>query len=708
MALGPNLDDPGLERLRRVAARALSAPVVFLSVVDDEQQCFPTHQGLPPDVGARGSTPLDQSMCRFVVSSGLPLVVDDTAADEQFVRHPARTELGIGSYLGVPVRDFRGNVLGSFCVADSGPRNWSADDEAVLSDIAASVEEHLELLRLSRVSNTRRMSEALTHDFEEALSELATATNRAETLQGVANQLVSKARQAVGASTISLAIRRGDVLEFTHGPGLPSNVALDWEVAPLDAGVPMAEALRELRVVHLADEEEFEPYPLFAAAAEQIGLGSFRAIPFSDPTTDLEGVIGVGWAEPLSSDELPHTLGQVVSLTVQCLHRGWLFDIEKAHARLLELLVLPSELPSSVAYDIAGTYVAPNSNQRVGGDLYDVVVRDDGAVGVLVADAVGHDLVATRAASRLRHAVGVLTLSGSSPAEIMSAVNRYVFASPARRLVTCVYLLFDAEGSMVTIANAGHPPPLLVDDEQGVREVGPVGQPLLGLHDHQEYREVPVSLSDSAMLIAYTDGLVDSRLDAMLDPEDWLAGYLTKSRHRSSESIAAELEHTVKQWDSEDDIAFVFVRPSIQDPVNRLDDLSTTWNARTCRLSDIRKAIRSWAGDYIAATTIDDIVMAAGELVTNAREALARADAFREGTDTDIEVDIRPRGAVVILEVTSSGGPFDHIRAMPSPESERGRGLAIVGRLADSVALDSADGRVTVSARFSSGENLTT
>jgi anti-sigma regulatory factor (Ser/Thr protein kinase) len=125
-------------------------------------------------------------------------------------------------------------------------------------------------------------------------------------------------------------------------------------------------------------------------------------------------------------------------------------------------------------------------------------------------------------------------------------------------------------------------------------------------------------------------------------------------------------------------------------------------------LSDVRQAIRSWAGDHIAATTIDDIVVAAGELVTNGREALAGADAFRHDVDTDIVVNIRPRGAVVILEVTSSGGPFDHIRAMPGPESERGRGLAIVGRLADSVALDSADGRVTVSARFSSGENLTT
>jgi len=142
------IDSPpeeAFDRLTRLAARLLGAPVALVSVVGDDRVFFKSAIGLAEPWASRRSTPLAYSFCRHVVSSGAPLVVEDARHHPLVRTNPAIRELGWISYAGVPLTTADGQTVGAFCVIDSLPRIWSPRDLALLEDLAASVVTEIEL-----------------------------------------------------------------------------------------------------------------------------------------------------------------------------------------------------------------------------------------------------------------------------------------------------------------------------------------------------------------------------------------------------------------------------------------------------------------------------------------------------------------------------------------------------------------------------------
>ena len=125
------------DRLTRLAARLLGAPAAFFALADDRRQYFKSSMGLPAPATPAGEVPLTGSVCEYVVRSGLPLVVGDTAADPRLRDNPSILRFGVRAYAGYPVATADGHVLGSLCVADSRPREWSPDQLQSLADVAA-------------------------------------------------------------------------------------------------------------------------------------------------------------------------------------------------------------------------------------------------------------------------------------------------------------------------------------------------------------------------------------------------------------------------------------------------------------------------------------------------------------------------------------------------------------------------------------------
>ena len=136
------LDTPpeaNFDRLTRLAARALGAPVALVSFVDEHRQYFKSCVGLPEPWASRRETPLSHSFCKHVVASREPLVVED-AREHPLVRDNLAIEaLGVVAYLGVPLVTPEGYALGSLCAIDKAPRAWSADDLEVMTDLAEYV-----------------------------------------------------------------------------------------------------------------------------------------------------------------------------------------------------------------------------------------------------------------------------------------------------------------------------------------------------------------------------------------------------------------------------------------------------------------------------------------------------------------------------------------------------------------------------------------
>jgi GAF domain-containing protein len=136
---------PALDRLTRLASRILGAPVSLVSLVDDRRQLFASQQGLHEPLATERETPLGHSFCQHVVTSGEELIVTDATNDPRVRGNGAVESLRAQAYAGVPLRTSEGHVLGSFCVLDHEPREWTAEELETLTDLAAACITEIEL-----------------------------------------------------------------------------------------------------------------------------------------------------------------------------------------------------------------------------------------------------------------------------------------------------------------------------------------------------------------------------------------------------------------------------------------------------------------------------------------------------------------------------------------------------------------------------------
>ncbi|MEI6277763.1 MAG: ATP-binding protein [Verrucomicrobiae bacterium] len=133
------LPEDSFDRYTRIASAMLHSEVALVSFVDLERQFFKSQVGLPPPYDQTRQTPLSHSFCKLVVQSGEPLIVEDARTDQRVCDNLAILDLGVISYLGMPVKSQEGFLLGSLCAINSMPRAWSAADQSLLADLARAV-----------------------------------------------------------------------------------------------------------------------------------------------------------------------------------------------------------------------------------------------------------------------------------------------------------------------------------------------------------------------------------------------------------------------------------------------------------------------------------------------------------------------------------------------------------------------------------------
>ena len=173
------------DRWTDMVRRVTFAELGFVCLVEDTRQLLMSVSG-GRDVVAR-SIPIEESVCRYIISGGVPLVVTDAR------EHPALADLrviaedGIVAYLGAPVV-VDGCILGSVSVADYELRPWSEADIVGVQEVASAVSTELRLrlandgLSRSRdlLASHNRVHELIAQDapLEEVLGELVTSVER--------------------------------------------------------------------------------------------------------------------------------------------------------------------------------------------------------------------------------------------------------------------------------------------------------------------------------------------------------------------------------------------------------------------------------------------------------------------------------------------------------------------------------------------------
>lgn len=261
------MDNPATgahQRAARVAARLLDVPVSLVSFVDDTRQYFSAHTGLAGEAAEKRGTDLSHSFCKHVVGSGKPLVVPDARRDPRLCENGAVRDMNVVAYLGVPIRSPDGHVLGSFCVIDTKPRDWTADDVADVRDLADMVESDLRLREaleerdivmqemthrvknIFTIINSMLRMERSAHETSDALAESVGA--RLKALSDAHEMIVPvfSARRSEGATTTLDALVRK--ILAPHGTDHETRITISGGHVPVGpkAAVYLTLALHEL------------------------------------------------------------------------------------------------------------------------------------------------------------------------------------------------------------------------------------------------------------------------------------------------------------------------------------------------------------------------------------------------------------------------------------------------------------------------------
>lgn len=226
-------EDDVLTAIVEEAAQEISMPIALVTLVLEEIQFFKAHYGLPPDLAAARGTTRDVSFCQFVVRDGKPFEVVDAERDKRVPQQLVR-EYGIRSYLGLPVV-VDDVVVGSLCVIDTKPREFTAVERQRLSDLAARVNARLALLserrHLLRSSLVERASGPAFTELRDSLLPMRTGVASGHTAMTALGAYFRLAEHTLSGGSTSPETMRRSLEAATDALSRCESIFYDIEVS---------------------------------------------------------------------------------------------------------------------------------------------------------------------------------------------------------------------------------------------------------------------------------------------------------------------------------------------------------------------------------------------------------------------------------------------------------------------------------------------
>lgn len=181
---------------------------------------------------------------------------------------------------------------------------------------------------------------------------------------------------------------------------------------------------------------------------------------------------------------------------------------ELDEARRIQLSMLPRSDPSSELFDIAGISIPAS---EVGGDYYEYFKSGDSAQAVVVADVAGHGVASGLLLAGVRSCLYLLKDKPRSPVDVLSLLDPVVRETTGRReFVTMIYVLFDHDENLATLASAGHPPLLRFEAATGLVHEVEVSSLPLGARLRKDFEEHATPFAGGDIFLLYTDGIAET------------------------------------------------------------------------------------------------------------------------------------------------------------------------------------------------------
>ena len=231
-------------------------------------------------------------------------------------------------------------------------------------------------------------------------------------------------------------------------------------------------------------------------------------------------------------------------------------------AREMQLSMLPMEDPGVGWLDFSAVCLPAS---EVGGDYYDFFQLDEDRLAVVIGDVAGHGVASGLVLSGVRSGLYLLRDEIDRPVHVLQRLNEMLKATaPGRMFVTLQIAILDWRNRRLSVAGAGHPP-LLHVNQGTVRAFGDGSLPL-GTGLAARYVEEQRTLEVGDCLVLYTDGIpeLSNFHGAPLGQDQWMEETARAARGGSARQIRDSILNGLSRYkgdaEPEDDMTLVVLK----------------------------------------------------------------------------------------------------------------------------------------------------
>jgi serine phosphatase RsbU (regulator of sigma subunit)/anti-sigma regulatory factor (Ser/Thr protein kinase) len=451
-----------------------------------------------------------------------------------------------------------------------------------------------------------------------------------------------------------------------------------WKRISAQTTAPLVTAALTGRPSFIADGE---PLREVASDRHERRIRALASLPLRTPS--LTGALTVGYR--VAHAWLPAERALLTAageLIAQAAERARRFEAQHGTAQLLQRSMLPEHLPELETFRLAARYDVGVDGNAAGGDFYDAFELPDGRLAMVLGDVAGHDVRAAAVMGQVRAALRALALTDSAPPSVLAGLDRLVGSLGAESrneeiFVTVAYGVLDPTDGTITLASAGHPPPVLrragVAGEPATAELVkvPPGAPL-GLGGRWQTGQIRLEPGDTILM--FSDGVVERRGHPLNEGLDALVA--TAARAAGGDPrILCSLATSAVEGPTDDDVAVLAVERAmaLSRSATMLVPAEPTGPSRVRQWMTAR--LREWA---VPEPVVGAAILCTSELTTNAL--------LHAGTPAQVHLDLNAERLLVSVADTGTRGTV--IRAHADTMSSRGRGLGLIEDLSDSWGTD--------------------
>ncbi|WP_328977256.1 PP2C family protein-serine/threonine phosphatase [Streptomyces canus] len=350
------------------------------------------------------------------------------------------------------------------------------------------------------------------------LHELTERLVRTDALSDALQELLRAGAALVGARRGLVVLEPADGLgpDTTIGLGLARADLGHIETVPRSSmsygkildGLPGGDG--EIAQPDLLAEDGLDPRHREVAA--RLGYAASYALPLSTAAAGRLGAAVWLYDEPAEpSERRRHLVGLYTRHATE--HLARLLEVERTRACMATLAeeLLPSRLPRVAGVRLAARH---RTGPRGGGDWYDALPLPDAALGLAVGSVTGSGASAIAAMGRLRASLrAYAVMEGEDPVAVLSDLELLLRLTEPARSATALFAYCEPALRKITLAGAGHCPPLLIGERRTDFVETTVSAPL-GMLACWEAPSVELSAEPGETVLLYTDGLLHRTGDA--------------------------------------------------------------------------------------------------------------------------------------------------------------------------------------------------